>query len=486
MNSLCGKRALVIGLGESGLGAAMLLKFLGAEVRVTDSNVGEEVLRHEEALTSEGVEVELGAHSRNFCQGVDFAVLSPGIPGTLPLLKWLGEDGVPVIGEFEWASRFLQGRIIAITGSNGKSTTATLVYHILKEQGLRVRLAGNIGRSVSRVIFESGSGLPEDTPEFWVLEASSFQLETLETFKPWISMILNLTPNHLDRYSSMEEYIEAKKNIFRNQDARDWVILNRAIASHAPMLHRGGVSPGIVAKGASPNTLGRGSTRVRPQAPSLFINSGGVEPQGVFVEGCKVKFRSGNDEEELFSTEDLSLRGSHNLENAMFAACAARLCGVSGEVLRRVLGQFRGLEHRQEVFGVWEGVRWVNDSKATSVDAVRKALEAFEPPILWVAGGRFKGGDFESLKPAVAQKVKEAYFYGEARSLLARHLEGACPTFLKPSLKDAIEEIRSRARPGDTVLFSPGCASFDQFKNFEERGRFLKSEVERHFAEVTV
>src|SRR5574341_98668 len=448
--SLKGKKALVIGLGESGLSVSLLLKSLGAEVRVTDFNCGEEILKNVQSLSSEGIEVELGTHSKNFCKNVDFAILSPGVPLDASILSWLANDRIPVWGELEWASRCLSGKVLAVTGSNGKSTTSTLIWKMLDRGGIKTSLAGNIGRSLSRAILE------DSDVDIWVLEVSSFQLETVEKFKPWLSLLLNVTPNHLDRYARFEDYIRAKLNIFKNQGLGDWAILNRSSFSLIP--------PGI---------------------KSLYVNSQGEEENGVFTHDGWIKGRIEGRLFEILPLKEIRIKGPHFLDNVMFASMAATLCGVSAKDIRSVVQQFRGLEHRQEIFGIWEEVTWVNDSKSTSVDAVRSALEAFEGSVIWIAGGRFKGGDFESLRALISAKVKEAHFYGEAAPSLSRCLRGACPIFSYGPLRSVIENVRTRAKSGDIVILSPGCSSFDQFRNFEDRGRFFKEQVNKLYVCAT-
>ncbi|MBI1883822.1 MAG: UDP-N-acetylmuramoyl-L-alanine--D-glutamate ligase [Chlamydiae bacterium] len=485
MQSLIGKKALVIGLGESGLGASLLLKSLGASVRVTDSSCGEEVIHRAEKLPTVGVEVELGIHSENFCREVDFAILSPGIPLDMPLVKNLSARGVPVLGELEWASQFLSGKIIAVTGSNGKSTTATLIWKILSDAGLKATLAGNIGLSLSRAVLEN------PLTEIWVLEVSSFQLEAIGNLKPWVSLLLNVTANHLDRYPSMEAYGSAKAHIFRNQNEEDWALVNRSCASfassHVKTLFIN--SKGVEEKGCfvknrilcvRMKSFNDGKNSLTPPTP---LNIRGEQPSPYLrgVGGVKGTSLSHDYIHEIMPVEDIALPGKHNLENVMFAVTAASLCGISLETIRRTVSSFSGLEHRQEIFAKWEGARWVNDSKATSVDAVRSALEVFPKPILWLAGGRFKGGDFELLKPLLSGKVKKAYFYGEAGPLIYEKLKDACKSLLCSSLKDVVHVLREQVSPQDTVLLSPGCSSFDQFKNFEERGRYFKDQVRSAF-----
>lgn len=442
MFSLSGQSALVIGCGESGIGATLLLKSLGAKVRLTDSNCSHEMLERLKSIPTDGVEIELGNHSRDFCRGVDFAVLSPGVLPHVPILQWMKEENIPVWGELDWASQYLSGKVIAITGSNGKSTTSTLLWKILTEHGFRTSLAGNIGRSLSRAIVE------DLCAEMWVLEVSSFQLERVRKFRPWISLILNLSGNHLDRYPSLEAYAKAKSEIFKNQGEGDWVILNR---SSERLFH--------------------------PAAKTLFVNSQDVEKEGTFVQDDVIKLSLSEKCEDLLNVADIPIPGMHNLENVMFASSAAFLAGVSASTICSAVKRFSGLEHRQEIFGKWDDISWVNDSKSTSVDAIRTALEGFSKPVVWIAGGRSKGGDFSSLKPLITQKVREAHFYGEAASKLNQCFGGICPTFVHGLLKDAIEVIQRNVRAQDTVVFSPGCASFDQFKNFEERGRLFKEWV---------
>ncbi len=446
--SIKGKTALVIGCGESGLGATLLLKSLGAHVRITDSSCREEMLQeYLKLLPTQDVEIELGNHSKDFFQGVDFAILSPGIPPQAPILQWLQEAHIPIWGELDFASRFAPGKMIAITGSNGKSTTSTLLWKILKNQGFRASLAGNIGRSFSRAIVEDAE------VEVWVLEVSSFQLEKVEMFHPWISLILNLSNNHLDRYVSMQEYAQAKKNIYKNQSQEDWLILNRSIDS-----------------------------LLKPNIPALFVNAKQQEKIGIFVEKGWIRTRfPGQDIKDILPVEEVPLPGAHYLENVMFASAASLLAGASVACIRETIKNFAGLEHRQEKFGNWDGIQWVNDSKSTSVDAVRSALEAFPKPIVWIAGGRLKSGDFSSLKNLVKEKVREGHFYGEAASKLEACFKEVCPSFTHHLLKDVIALVRERGKAQDTILLSPGCASFDQFKNFEERGSLFKKWIQESY-----
>ncbi len=451
--SIKGKTALVIGCGESGLGATLLLKSLGAHVRITDSSCREEMLQeYLKLLPTQDVEIELGNHSKDFFQGVNFAIVSPGIPPQAPILQWLQEAHIPVWGELDFASQFASGKIIAITGSNGKSTTSTLLWKILKNQGIQTSLAGNIGRSFSRAVVE------DTDVEVWVLEVSSFQLEKVEIFHPWISLILNLSNNHLDRYASMQEYAQAKKNIYKNQSQKDWLILNRSIDS-----------------------------LLKSNTPALFVNATQQEKVGIFVEDGWIRTRLPNEGiKSILPVEEIPLPGTHYLENVMFASAASLLAGASISCIRETVKNFLGLEHRQEKFGNWENVQWVNDSKATSVDAVRSALEAFSKPVVWIAGGRLKSGDFSLLKNLVKEKVREAHFYGEAASKLEACFKDVCPSFHHHLLKDTIIQIRERVKAQDNILLSPGCASFDQFKNFEERGSLFKKWVQESYRLATV
>lgn len=439
MPSLAGKRVLVIGFGESGHGAAMLARRLGAAVRITDEDCSAPMLERIRHLQSGDIELELGGHSKNFCSGIDFAVISPGVSESALPVTWLSQSNVPVYGELAWASQYLDGKIIAVTGSNGKSTTATLIWKILTENGLRSALAGNIGRSVSRVILEGRRA------DFWVLEVSSFQMERIGEFRPWISCLLNVTENHLDRYKSFEDYVRAKLNVFRHQGSGDYAIVNRNTGLSSP-------SP----------------------ARCLFFNSGARESHGAYLDQGIIMISSPDEVSPVLRRDELGDPGLHYLENVMCAAAAAKLCGVSSAGIRKSILSFNGLEHRQELAGVYGGIRFINDSKATSVDAVRAALDAFYYPLVWIAGGRYKGGDFGSLRERVSRKVREAHFYGEASAILSQSLKGSCPIFVHTELAAAVRGAWARALSGDSVLFSPGCSSFDQFKNFEERGRAFK------------
>jgi UDP-N-acetylmuramoylalanine--D-glutamate ligase len=443
MERLDGKKVLVIGFGESGYGAALLLRELGANVKVTDIHCNAEALKKAALLSPEGVELELGTHSRNFCKNVDFAIVSPGVPQDALPLVWLKEDKIPVLGEFEWASRYLNGKVIAVTGSNGKSTTVTLIRDILRENGFAVSLAGNIGRSLSRAVVEEGG-----KECWWVLEVSSFQLERVEKFKPLIAVLLNLTPNHLDHYERSEDYIRAKLNLFKNQGPGDIAILNRMIDSYAPA-----------------------------RSKTWYVNGYQDEDKGMFMRDEWIWAALEKSPQKVISLKEIPFPGGHFQENVMFAAAAALEAGVSCDAIQSAVKKFKGLPHRQEVLGLRDGVTWINDSKSTSVDAVRSALEAFKAPIVWIAGGHYKGGEFDVLRDLVAEKVKSAHFYGEAASILSKALKGVCPIYTYGPLAKAVEEVKNQIRSGDTVVFSPGCSSFDQFKNFEERGEFFRSTV---------
>ncbi len=444
---LSGRTVLVVGFARTGQALARFLADRGARVRVTDRKRREDLGPAVEPLAARGVEFETGGHAPASFLGADLIVLSPGVP-PLPEAEAARGRGVPVVSELELASRFLRGRIAAVTGSNGKSTTATLAWRILKESGARAFLAGNIGTPLVSFVEKSRPG------DVYVTEVSSFQLEYTDTFKPAAAAFLNVSENHLDWHKSFEAYFAAKAKAFRNMDADGAGVLNRDDPRVWPLA------------AAGPWRAYAFSRRRRPA-------------RGCFLRDGEVVLRDGGDERALLRVSDVRLPGLHNLENVMAAALLGHVFGASPAAVRRAVRAFRGLEHRLETVASIRGVLYVNDSKATTVDATKKALASFDRPIVLILGGRGKGGGFDGLRPAVRGKVRHAVLVGEAADKIAAALDGAVPTERAADYRDVVRKAAAAARRGDVILLAPACTSWDMFRDFEERGRVFKREVRR-------
>ncbi|MBZ5498232.1 MAG: UDP-N-acetylmuramoyl-L-alanine--D-glutamate ligase [Acidobacteriia bacterium] len=448
-----GQKVLVVGAARSGVASAEFLLSRGAHVVLTDA-------KSEEALTiplaplrklaqnSGELVLELGGHKPGSFTHCDFAVISPGVPLAHPLFEETRKAGIPVLAEVELASRHLKGTILGITGSNGKTTTTTLVAELLRGAGLRGFVAGNIGNPLIGLVSAS-------TPaDIYVVELSSFQLESIQAFRPFVGAILNLTPDHLDRYRDFAGYIGAKQRIFMNQTVSDFAVLNDDDTRTAAMAAQ--VS----------------------STPVLFSRRHEVA-RGAFVRSGRLVYRDGHHDTDLFPAQEIRLKGGHNLENVLAACAIALLAGAAPGGLAGVVRAFAGVEHRLEFVGEFDGVQYFNDSKATNVDATIKSLEAFPRNIVLIAGGRDKGGDFLPLRPLVAERVKHLIVIGEAAGKIRAALSDAVETSEAESLPDAVQFACRRASPGDIVLLAPACASFDMFKNYEHRGRVFKEAVLR-------
>ena len=444
-----GKRVAIIGLGRSGLAALRLLLELGARIAVADQKPEAELAAMLDGLRAGDVEVHGGGAYDPALIGADLVVVSPGVPVALEPLRRARASGSRMIGELELASRYLTGKVIAVTGTNGKSTTVTWIGELLRSSGFHPFVGGNLGTPLAEAALASLHGRQWNVV---VAEVSSFQLETIETFHPWIGAILNLTPDHLDRYASMAAYVAAKVRLFENQTVEDYTVLN----ADDPWLAQSAVRSS--------------GTRV------LFSRRGPVE-RGVFLEGDAICSTLRGRREEMCRVNDLHLRGAHNVENAMAVGAIATLVGCPIGVIGQGLCAFRGLEHVMEVVRVVRGVTYINDSKGTNVDATIKALESLPSPVVLIAGGREKGGEYPGLAAAVRHGTKRAILLGEARSHLRRLLEGVCPLTEASSLAEAVRAAAAAAVPGDTVLFSPACASFDMFTDYKDRGRQFKEHV---------
>jgi UDP-N-acetylmuramoylalanine--D-glutamate ligase len=448
MMDLKGKKVLVVGLGKSGLAAALFLRRRGAQVTVSDVRSAEALARDIPALIEEGIAVEAGGHGLLTFRRQDLIVVSPGVPVDTPELVQVRNFGLPVIGELELAARFLQGKVLAITGSNGKTTTTTLAGEILKESGLPTVVGGNIGVPVVALIEES-------KPDTWaVLEVSSFQLETTNEFHPAIAVILNITPDHLDRHGTFENYALAKERIFARQTLDDFLILN---------------ADNLRAAEAAP----------RAKSQVYWFSVHHAVSRGAWVENGQVVFLAaeGGQPETILPVDAIPLKGSHNVENILAAVCAARLAGCPAASVRSAVEKFKAVEHRLEFVANLNGVDFYNDSKATNVDATEKAIAAFPGGIHLILGGKDKNSDYTTLSQLLRERVRAVYTIGSAAQKIETHLRGVVPIHSCQTLDNAVKTAANNARPGDIVLLAPACSSFDQFESYEHRGRVFKELV---------
>jgi UDP-N-acetylmuramoylalanine--D-glutamate ligase len=422
-----GAKVVVVGMARSGVAAVELLREKGAIVRAVD----------QKPVPMEGIEVE--PQSEAAFADADLVVISPGVPADLPELRAARARGVKVIGDLELASWFLQGEIIGITGANGKTTTTALTGHILKQSGIAAQVGGNIGTPPASLVKTSRAG------QFNVLELSSFQLETTESFRAHIGAALNVTPDHLDRHYTLENYAAAKARLFVNQQESDFAVLNQDDAITRGYAHR-------------------------TKGTAVWFSSTHAVAPGAFLDGTRIVLY----EQPLMDASEVPLRGAHNLENTMAAAAMAHLAGATHAQIRAAVTTFPGVEHRLEFVRERNGVAWYNDSKATNVDAALKAIAAF-PGGLWIIlGGKDKNSDYTPLAAPLKQKSHAALLIGAAAEKIRAQLGGEVRMIACRTLEAAVYEARARASSGDTVLLAPACASFDQFENYEHRGREFK------------
>jgi UDP-N-acetylmuramoylalanine--D-glutamate ligase len=457
---LSGTRVTVVGLARSGVAAARLLQEAGARVTVADQKDRAELRAALEQLDQSRIGIAVGGGYETALDSADLVVISPGVPYRMEALERVRRRGVKVVSELELASRFLSVPILAVTGTNGTSTTVTLIGKMLHEGGRRVFVGGNIGTALSEAAVRSlrAAKLGEPCPyEYLVVEVSSFQLETVERFHPWIAAVLNVTVDHQDRYDSIDEYVAAKNRIFENQTRTDYALFNLDDARVAALRH-----------GAKARMLGFTKTRALP--PDLA--------GGTYLDGDRIVTTATGQRQDICGRDEIRIIGNHNVENAMAAATFAVLSGCQPDAVRRVLREFPGLEHALEIVRERRGVRFVNDSKGTNVDATLKALESIEQPIWLIAGGRDKGGDFSRLAPAIRQRVKRLILIGEAAPLIANAVQGYQPVERVSTLRDAVELAAAGAVAGEVVLLSPACASFDMFADYQDRGRQFKALVQ--------
>jgi len=443
--SVAHTRVTVAGAARSGLAAAELLARRGAHVTLSDSRAD---LPEADRLRDLGITLELGGHTRETFTSSELVVLSPGVPPEQEAVQAARERGIPVIAEIELASRWLQGRVIAITGTKGKSTTTALTGRMLEAAGFKVTVGGNIGSPLSAQVSES-------TPDtFHVVETSSFQLEQIDTFHPWIAVMLNFSPDHLDRHPDVAAYGAAKARIFENQNASDFAVINAD-------------DPAVL-------ELARRSRAARRP----FSLAGAIDRGTVVADGWIVDRRE-DGMDRLVPLEAIHLLGSHLINDVVAAATVGAIAGAAPAAMTAAVDAFRGLEHAMELVAELGGVRFVNDSKATNVEAALRAIETFEGGLVPIIGGRFKGGDLGLLRAPLAARAKAVVAIGEASGLLEEALSGAVPVTRARTMDEAVEAAYALAQPAGIVLLAPACSSFDMFRDYAERGRQFKEEVAR-------
>jgi UDP-N-acetylmuramoylalanine--D-glutamate ligase len=442
------KRVLVVGIGKSGIAAAMFLRGLGARVTVSDTRSAVALAEQIPALLDAGIMVESGGHGLLTFRRQDLIVVSPGVPLDTPEVKQAIGYGLPVIGELELACRFLKGGIVAVTGSNGKTTTTSLIGKIFADAGLPTQVGGNIGLPVIELIADS----TDETVN--VLEVSSFQLETTEQFHPRIAIILNITPDHLDRHGSFEKYVAAKEKIFANQTSADALVLN-----------------------ADDRTTQMGAGRTK--ANVYWFSGTKVVRQGAFVRDgvvCWIEKERGK-AEPILPLAEIGLKGAHNVENVLAAVCAARLSTIPAETIRASVAAFKAVEHRLEYVRTAKGVEYFNDSKATNVDAAIKAVASFAGCVHLILGGKDKDSDYTQMNEVLSDRVKAVYTIGSAAEKIERQLAGVVKIVTAGTLAAAVARAAEASVAGDVVLLAPACSSFDQFENYEHRGRVFRQLV---------
>ena len=441
-----GQKVVVVGAGRTGVAAAELLARSGANVTLSDSEVPDNVSLIQGSLSGLNVEFELGRHEVERFVEVDLVVLSPGVPPGIEPVRAAEQAGVPVLGEMEFACRFSGSRLIAVTGTNGKTTATTLVHRMIKEAGRTVLLAGNNEFPLSEAV------VVRPRPEFVVLEVSSYALERVETFRPEVAVFLNVTPDHLERYADMDDYRRTKMRMFAQQMASDTAVIN-------------GDDPQMCADAGA------------LEAKKLFFSLEREVDNGVFVSEGDIVAKLGSERKCLVPLEEVALTGRHNLANVVAGLCVCLALDLPEEAYRTALNAFSGLEHSMEFVAKTGGVTFINDSKATNIDALEKALMSMEAPVILIAGGRGKGSDYASLRDLVKARVKALVLVGEDAPLIETAFGDLVPVSRADSVDEAVKRARADASDGDCVLLSPACASFDMFRNFEERGETFKAAV---------
>ena len=444
---LKGKKVLVVGLARTGIATAKFLKAKGSLVTVTEVKPKEEMKEAVQALKGMDISTEWGGHQTETFLKQDIIVVSPGVDLNIEPIQKAIKHGVRVVSEIELAYHFIRAPIIAVTGTNGKTTTTLLVGEMLKEDGRKVGVGGNVGEPL--ILFADG----KDRWEVLVVEISSFQLEAIEDFRPRISVLLNITEDHLDRYPRYDDYIEAKVRIFANQNSGDLAVLNR----DDPIVMQ---------------------FREKVKAKKVLFSLKEKLGEGAFSNGQTIFLRLGEKGEE-YSIAKTPLEGIHNVENMMAALTTARIFGCSKKSIQTVLDRFKGLEHRLEFVREIKGVRFYNDSKGTNVGSVVKSLQSFSEPVTLIAGGKDKNGDLSPLEALIQKRVKHLILIGEAKERMNRELGGLTDTVMAKTMEKAVLLAHQKAKAGEVVLLSPACSSFDMFKDYKERGKVFKEAVKR-------
>ncbi|MFV1952145.1 MAG: UDP-N-acetylmuramoyl-L-alanine--D-glutamate ligase [Nitrospinota bacterium] len=441
------KKVTVVGLAKSGIAAANLLSGMGSIVTITDIR-GEKDLGEDIRRLNKGITVRLGGHSEEDILGVDLVVASPGVDMGIPLFEKARDTGVHIISEVELAYLFAESPLIAVTGTNGKTTTTSLIADILLEGGKDIVIGGNIGFPLSEKVSEWRG------KDFIVAEISSFQLEGIEKFRPYIGVILNITPDHLDRHGDFDEYINLKKRIYMNQTEEDYLVLS----------YDDPVTYCLAFEG---------------RARKLMFSTVEEVDEGVFIKEGEIVLRLDGSEEKISLLSDLGVDVIRNIDNVMAAAIVCAVCRMDVDVIRRAISGFKGLEHRTEFVREVEGITFINDSKATNVGAVIRSVQSFDGPILLIAGGRDKENDYSPLKEVIKKKVKSLILFGEAKDKIKSAMDDLDGLIIveADSLKGAVDTAFSMAAHGDVILFSPACASFDMFRDYEDRGNRFKEIV---------
>ncbi|OGV97308.1 MAG: UDP-N-acetylmuramoylalanine--D-glutamate ligase [Nitrospinae bacterium RIFCSPLOWO2_02_FULL_39_110] len=440
------KNVLVVGLARSGVSAANLLCKLGAKVTITDEKRESELSENIRKLTK-GIYLKLGGHNGVDIANVDLVVISPGVPWDSPFLNRIRENGIRIISEVELAFKYIKAPLIAVTGTNGKTTTTTLIGEMLKKDDRNVFVGGNIGNPMCEEVLNGSSS------ELILSEISTFQMEGIETFKPHISVILNITPDHMDRHKSMTEYIALKKRVFINQNTRDYTVFNMDDKITAALSNEG-------------------------KGERIFFSRIREVDNGAFVRGNNIIFRRNRKEEIVSTLKDLKIIGVHNIENTLASVAVGGICDIPPRLMREVISEFSGIPHRMEFVREIEGIKFINDSKGTNVGATIKSIESFNEPIILIAGGKDKGSDYLPLKPLIEDRVKFLILIGEAKKKMASVMNGFRNILNAESFEEAVNEAFDKAEKGDVVLLSPACASFDMFRDYEDRGEQFRKIVE--------
>ncbi|MDH7604673.1 MAG: UDP-N-acetylmuramoyl-L-alanine--D-glutamate ligase [Melioribacter sp.] len=448
MMDIKNKKISIVGAVRSGIAAALLAKKLGAIPFVSDSASKDKLQKSIEIFQSEGIDFEYGAHSERV-YNCDFIITSPGVPSDSEVLSNAIKKGIKIISEIEFASWFCKGTIISITGTNGKTTTTSLMNHTLNECGLKSYSAGNIGNAFSEIVLDINEN------EFVSLETSSFQLDFIESFKPRFSVILNITPDHLDRYNNnFDEYIASKFKIIKNQDESDFFIYN-----------------------ADDSIISNKLTNIRAHKIGFSLTQ--QLNVGTYFNDGKLFFAWYGKHEEICKSADLFIKGEHNIANALAVLAIAKILNLPNKKIRSAFASFKGVEHRIEFVRELDGVEYYNDSKATNVDSVWYALKSFDKPIYLILGGKDKGNNYDKIRELVIQKVRKIYAIGSSANKIYDYFKDIVPTEYKQTIESCVDAARIEAEPGSVVLLSPACASFDMFDNYEHRGKVFKNAVSK-------